>query len=62
MFRPEPLDIVLIVIAALLLFGSKRLPETARAIASSIREFKSALAGKSDKAEEEPADKDSAKN
>ncbi len=60
MFRPEPLDIVLIVIAALLLFGSKRLPETARAIASSIREFKSALAEKSDKAEEEPADKDSA--
>lgn len=46
MLRPEPLDIVLIVLVGLLLFGANRLPETARALAKSIREFKDALAGK----------------
>jgi sec-independent protein translocase protein TatA len=46
MFRPEPLDIVLIVLVGLLLFGASRLPETARAMGKAIREFKDALAGK----------------
>ncbi|MBI3914528.1 MAG: twin-arginine translocase TatA/TatE family subunit [Chloroflexi bacterium] len=43
-FRLEPLDLVLILIAALLLFGPKRIPETARAIGKSIREFREAIA------------------
>lgn len=46
MFRPEPLDIVLIILVALLLFGASRLPETGRAIGRAIREFKDALTGK----------------
>lgn len=46
MFRPEPLDLVLILLVALLLFGANRLPETARAMGKAIREFKDALAGK----------------
>lgn len=46
MLRPEPLDIVLIVLAALLLFGANRLPESARAIGKAIREFKAGLQGK----------------
>ena len=46
MFRPEPLDLVLILIAALLLFGANRLPETARALGKGIREFRDAIAGK----------------
>lgn len=46
MFRPEPLDIIIIVIVALLLFGANRLPETARAIGQSLREFRGALTGK----------------
>ena len=46
MLRPEPLDIVLIVLVGLLLFGANRLPETARAMGRGIREFKDALAGK----------------
>ncbi len=49
MFRPEPLDIVLIVIVALLIFGPKRIPETAHAVGKAIREFKDALAGKEDR-------------
>ena len=46
MLRPEPLDIVLIVLVGLLLFGANRLPETARALGKGIREFKDALVGK----------------
>jgi len=46
MLRPEPLDIVLIALVAILLFGANRLPETARAIGQAIREFKNGFAGK----------------
>ncbi len=46
MFRPEPLDLVIIVIVAMLLFGSSRLPEAARAVGKAIREFRDAFNGK----------------
>ena len=46
--RPEPLDIVIIALIALLIFGANRIPETARAMGEAIREFKDALAGKDD--------------
>ncbi len=52
MFRPEPLDIVLILLVALLLFGGNRLPESARAMGQAIREFRDAVSGKEEKAEE----------
>ena len=46
MLRPEPLDIVIILLVAMFLFGANRLPESARAVGKAIREFKDALAGK----------------
>ena len=46
MLRPEPWDIVIILIVAALLFGANRLPETARALGRGIREFRDALTGK----------------
>lgn len=46
MFRPEPLDLVIIMIIGLLLFGANRLPETARAIGKAMREFRDAVSGK----------------
>jgi sec-independent protein translocase protein TatA len=46
MFRPEPLDLVLIALAAMLIFGANRLPEVARAMGKAIRGFKDGLAGK----------------
>ncbi len=46
MVRPEPLDMIIIVLIALLLFGANRLPETARAIGQAVREFRAAVTGK----------------
>ena len=54
MLRPEPLDIVIIALIALLLFGANRLPETARAIGKSIREFKAGIASQEEAKPAEP--------
>lgn len=43
MSMPGPLEIVLILVVVLLLFGAKRLPEMGRALGDGIREFKKAL-------------------
>ncbi len=43
MFRPEPLDLLLIAIVAILIFGANRLPEVARSIGQAIREFRNAF-------------------
>lgn len=57
MFRPEPLDLVLILVAVLLIFGPKRLPETAGAIGKAIREFRNSITGKEpEQHETEPKD------
>lgn len=47
-------EIALLIVLALVLFGSKRLPEIGRAAGDAIREFKSAL----DTKPNEPEDKD----
>ena len=39
-------EIVLIVLAILLLFGGKKIPELARSLGSSLKEFKNAGLGK----------------
>jgi sec-independent protein translocase protein TatA len=43
-----PLEIVVILIVALIVFGPKRLPELGRSAGKGIREFKSAVTGKDD--------------
>ena len=43
MSMPGPLEIVVILLVILLLFGAKRLPEIGRALGEGIREFKRAL-------------------
>jgi len=40
-----PLEIVLILIVALIVFGPKRLPELGRSMGKGIREFKGSLSG-----------------
>lgn len=46
MFRPEPLDVVIIAVVAILIFGANRIPETARALGQAIRGFREGMAGK----------------
>ena len=43
MSMPGPLEVVVILLVVLLLFGAKRLPEFGRALGEGIREFKKAL-------------------
>lgn len=43
-----PMELVLIVLVILILFGAKRLPELAKGIGKGIREFRGALSDTSD--------------
>ena len=52
MNMPGPLEILLIFLVVLLLFGGKKLPEVGRALGEGIREFKKSLQGKSESDEE----------
>ncbi len=42
MGTPGPLEIIIIFLVILLIFGAKRIPEIARGLGKGIREFKSA--------------------
>jgi sec-independent protein translocase protein TatA len=41
-----PLELVLILLVVLLLFGAKRLPELGRSLGSGMKEFKESVTGK----------------
>jgi sec-independent protein translocase protein TatA len=43
-----PLELVVILVVVLLLFGAKRLPELGRSLGSGMREFKDSVTGKDD--------------
>ncbi len=48
MSMPGPLEIVVILLVVLLLFGAKRLPEIGRALGQGIREFKKSIKDSTD--------------
>jgi sec-independent protein translocase protein TatA len=54
-FNIGPLQLVLILLILLVIFGAKRLPEIGRSLGSSAREFKDGITG-DDKASEPPSD------
>jgi TatA/E family protein of Tat protein translocase len=43
MSMPGPMEIIVILLVVLLLFGAKRLPEIGRALGEGIREFKKSM-------------------
>ena len=48
-----PLELAIVLIIALVIFGPKRLPDLGRSLGSGMREFKDSLTGKDDDDEEE---------
>ncbi len=54
-FNIGPLQLVLILLILLVIFGAKRLPEIGRSLGSSAREFKDGITGDG-KANEPPSD------
>ena len=51
-FGIGPLEIIIVLVVVLLLFGPKRLPDLGRSLGSGMREFKNSVTGK-DKDEDE---------
>jgi sec-independent protein translocase protein TatA len=51
-----PLELVLILLVVLLLFGAKRLPELGRSLGSGMKEFKDSVTGKDDGRDESPTE------
>jgi sec-independent protein translocase protein TatA len=52
-----PLELVVVLIIALVIFGPKRLPELGRSMGRGIREFRSSVSGKDkDEESEKPAE------
>jgi sec-independent protein translocase protein TatA len=50
-----PLEIVVVLIIALVVFGPKRLPELGRSLGKGIREFRGSVSGESDDDDERPS-------
>ena len=48
MNMPGPLELLVILLVVLLLFGGKKLPEIGRALGEGIKEFRRAIQGKND--------------
>jgi sec-independent protein translocase protein TatA len=55
MWTPGPLEIVLILVVVLVIFGPKRLPDLGKSLGSGMREFKDSLSGKDDDDDEAQA-------
>jgi sec-independent protein translocase protein TatA len=49
-----PLEIMIVLILALVVFGPKRLPELGQSVGKSIREFRGSLSGNEAAADEKP--------
>jgi sec-independent protein translocase protein TatA len=58
MWTPGPLEIVIILVIVLIIFGPKRLPDLGRSLGRGMREFKDSVTGKDkDELPEVAADK-----
>ena len=48
-----PLELAIVLIIALIVFGPKRLPELGRSLGNGLREFKDSISGKNDEEAEQ---------
>ena len=51
-----PLEIIIVLVIVLVIFGPKRLPDLGRSLGTSMREFKNSVTGKDDDREIEAPD------
>ena len=56
MWTPGPLEIVVILVIVLVIFGPKRLPDLGRSLGKGMREFKDSVTGKDDDKAIEPGE------
>jgi sec-independent protein translocase protein TatA len=49
-----PLELAIVLVIALVIFGPKRLPDLGRSLGSGMREFKDSITGKNDDEDEKP--------
>ena len=57
MWTPGPLEIIIILVIVLIVFGPKRLPDLGRSLGRGMREFKDSVTGKDkDELPEAPAE------
>ena len=59
MSMPGPMEVIIILLVVLLLFGAKRLPEIGRALGEGIREFKKSIKGIDDDINDKRKDQNS---
>ena len=51
---PSPMELIIILIVVLIVFGPKRLPDLGRSLGRGMREFKDSVTGKDDEKQELP--------
>jgi sec-independent protein translocase protein TatA len=56
-FGITPIQLLILLLIILLIFGAKRLPEIGRGLGSSVREFRDGISGNDDDAESDSDDK-----
>jgi len=54
-----PLELIVVLIIALVIFGPKRLPELGRSMGKGIREFRGSISGKDDDEDDDDDEKSS---
>jgi sec-independent protein translocase protein TatA len=53
MWTPGPLEIIIVLVIVLVIFGPKRLPDLGRSLGRGMREFKDSVTGKDKEQEQE---------
>jgi sec-independent protein translocase protein TatA len=56
-----PLEIAIVLVIVLIIFGPKRLPELGRSMGRGIREFRGSISGDKDKDDDDPAELEASK-